>query len=66
MSDTSLEIINEYKDQVRILKQQISELEDAGKSKDAANKRCLQKLENANSDLEKALKEIEKLENEKK
>jgi|TARA_R100000231_G_scaffold4624_1_gene7698 ribosomal protein S15P/S13E len=66
MSDNSLEIINEYKDQVRILKQQISELEDAGKSKDAANKRCLQKLENANSDLEKALKEIEKLENEKK
>ena len=34
------EIINEYKDQVRILKQQINELEDAGKSKDAANKRC--------------------------
>ena len=66
MSDNSIEIINEYKDQVRILKQQISELEDAGKSKDAANKRCLQKLENANSDLEKALKEIEKLENEKK
>tara|TARA_R100001015_G_C4490749_1_gene68394 strand:- start:266 stop:463 length:198 start_codon:yes stop_codon:yes gene_type:complete len=65
MSDNSLEIINEYKDQVRILKQQISELEDAGKSKDAANKRCLQKLENANSDLEKALKEIEKLENKK-
>ena len=29
------EIITEYKDQVRILKQQISELEDAGKSKDA-------------------------------
>ena len=65
MSDNSLEIINEYMDQVRILKQQISELEDAGKSKDAANKRCLQKLENANSDLEKALKEIEKLENKK-
>lgn len=65
MSDNSLEIINEYKDQVRILKQQISELEDAGKSKDAANKRCLQKLENANSDLEKALEEIKKLENKK-
>ena len=42
-SDPS-EILNEYKDQVRILKQQIAELEDAGKSKDAANKICLQKL----------------------
>ena len=41
------------------------EIINAGKSKDAANKRCLQKLENANSDLEKALKEIEKLENKK-
>ena len=29
----SVEIITEYKDQVRILKQQINELEDAGKSK---------------------------------
>ena len=38
-SDNSLDIINEYKDQVRILKGQIAELEDAGKSKDAANKR---------------------------
>ena len=45
MSDSSLDIINEYKDQIRILKQQIAELEDAAKSKDAANKRCLQKLE---------------------
>ena len=43
-SDNSLDIINEYKEQVRILKGQIAELEDAGKSKDAANKRCLQKL----------------------
>ena len=59
--DTS-EIINEYKDQLRILKQQINELEDAGKSKDAANKRCLQKLEFSNTDLEKALDKIKELE----
>ena len=58
----SVEIINEYKDQVRILKQQINELEDAGKSKDAANKRCLQKLEFSTTDLEKALVKIEALE----
>ena len=32
MSDTSREIINEYKDQVRILKQQVDELEDQNKS----------------------------------
>ena len=32
-NDNSLDIINEYKDQVRILKGQIAELEDAGKSK---------------------------------
>ena len=59
--DTS-EIINEYKDQLRILKQQINELEDAGKSKDAANKRCLQKLEFSTTDLEKALAKIKELE----
>jgi len=58
----SVEIINEYKDQVRILKQQINELEDAGKSKDAANKRCLQKLEFSTTDLEKALVKIKELE----
>ena len=46
----SVEIITEYKDQVRILKQQINELEDAGKAKDAANKRCLQKLEFSTTD----------------
>ena len=57
----SVEIINEYKDQVRILKQQINELEDAGKSKDAANKRCLQKLEFSTTDLEKALAKIKEL-----
>ena len=43
MSD-SIDLINEYKDQIRILKNQIAELEDAGKSKDAANKRCLKML----------------------
>ena len=58
----SVEIITEYKDQVRILKQQINELEDAGKSKDAANKRCLQKLECSTTDLEKALVKIKELE----
>ena len=56
------EIMNEYKDQLRIRKQQINELEDAGKSKDAANKRCLQKLEFSNTDLEKALAKIKELE----
>ena len=55
------ELITEYKDQVRILKQQINELEDAGKSKDAANKRCLQKLEFSTTDLENALAKIEDL-----
>ena len=58
----SVEIINEYKDQVRILKQQINELEDAGKSKDAANKRCLQKLEFSTTELDKALIKIKELE----
>jgi len=62
MSDSSLDIINEYKDQIRILKQQIAELEDAGKSKDAANKRCLQKLEYANTDLEKSINKVKELE----
>jgi hypothetical protein len=64
-SDPS-EILNEYKDQVRILKQQIAELEDAGKSKDAANKRCLQKLEFCNKDLDDALSKIKELEEKKK
>ena len=58
----SVEIITEYKDQVRILKQQINELEDAGKSKDAANKRCLQKLEFSTTDVDKALIKIKELE----
>jgi|TARA_R110000824_G_scaffold391080_1_gene588645 chromosome segregation ATPase len=64
-SDPS-EILNEYKDQIRILKQQIAELEDAGKSKDSANKRCLQKLEFCNKDLDDALSKIKELEEKKK
>ena len=62
MYDKSFELINEYKEQVRILKQEVAELQDAGKSKDAANKRCLQKLEHANKDLEDAQEKIKKLE----
>ena len=65
MSDNSFELINEYKEQVRILKQEVAELQDAGKSKDAANKRCLQKLEHANKDLEDAQEKIKKLEEKK-
>ena len=53
-----LDIINEYKEQVRVLKEQISELEDACKSKDAALKRSLQKLEYTAQDLDKAHDEI--------
>ena len=63
MSD-STDIINEYKDQVRILKQEVAELQDAGKSKDSANKRCLQKLEHSQQDLEIANKNITELEDE--
>ena len=62
MSENSSELINEYKDQIRILRQEVAELQDAGKSKDAANKRCLQKLEHTNEDLEKANKKIKELE----
>ena len=62
MSDNSFELINEYKEQVRILKQEVAELQDAGKSKDAANKRCIQKLEHANKDLEDAQEKIKKME----
>ena len=63
MSENSSELINEYKDQIRILRQEVAELQDAGKSKDSANKRCLQKLEHTNEDLEKANKRIKELEN---
>ena len=65
-SDNSIDILNEYKDQVRILKGQINELEDAGKSKDAANKRCLQKLKFCTKDLDDALSKIKLLEEKKK
>ncbi len=65
MSD-NLDLINEYKEQLRILKQQISELEDAGKSKDSANKRCLQKLEHSQKDLEQAVEKNNELEKELK
>ena len=37
-------------------------IEDQNKSKDSANKRCLQKLEYANDDLEKANKQVKELE----
>ena len=60
MSD-NLELLNEYKEQIRILKQEIAELQDAGKSKDSANKRCLQKLEHLSKDLEEANKTIKDL-----
>jgi len=53
------EIIQEYKEQARSLRAQISELEDAGKSKDAALKRALQKLEYTTDDLDKAKDEID-------
>ena len=52
------EIINEYKEQVRVLKEQINELTDASKSKDAALKRTLQKLQYVTEDLDKANTEI--------
>ena len=65
MSD-NIDLVNEYKDQVRILKQEVAELQDAGKSKDSANKRCLQKLEHSQQDLEQANKKIVELEDELK
>ena len=65
MSD-NLDLINEYKDQVRILKQEVAELQDAGKSKDSANKRCLQKLEHSQQDLQQANKKITELEDQVK
>ena len=52
------DIINEYKEQARVLRAQISELEDACKSKDAALKRSLQKLEYTAQDLDEAQDEI--------
>ena len=55
------ELIAEYKEQIRILKQEVAELQDAGKSKDSASKRSLQKLEHVTDDLEKAQAEIKRL-----
>ncbi len=55
------EIIIEYKEQVRILKEQVNELTDACKAKDSALKRALQKLEYTTEDLDKMIdKEKEK------
>ena len=47
------EIIAEYKEQVRVLKEQNNELSDACRAKDAALKRSLQKLEYTTDDLDK-------------
>ena len=47
------EIISEYKEQVRVLKEQNNELTDACKVKDAALKRALQKLEYTTQDFDK-------------
>ena len=52
------DLINEYKDHIRILKQEVAELQDAGKAKDSANKRTLQKLEYVTEDLEKTQQEL--------
>ena len=52
------DIISEYKESVRVLRTQISELEDANKSKDSALKRALQKLEFTTKDLDQANQEI--------
>ena len=52
------DLINEYKDQIRILKQEVAELQDAGKAKDSDNKRTLQKLEYVTEDLEKTQQEL--------
>ena len=56
------DIIQEYKEQVIILKQEVAELQDAGKSKDSASKRTLQKLEHVTQDLDDAKKKIKELE----
>ena len=47
------EIITEYKEKVRVLKEQVNELTDACKAKDSALKRALQKLEYTTDDLDK-------------
>ena len=55
------DLINEYKDQIRILKQEVAELQDAGKAKDSDNKRTLQKIEYVTEDLEKTQQELKQL-----
>ena len=45
-------------EQVRVLKEQLNELTDAGKAKDSALKRTLQKLEYVTEDLDKANEEL--------
>ena len=47
------EIIAEYKEQVRVLKEQVNDFTAACKAKDSALKRALQKLEYTTDDLEK-------------
>ena len=47
------DIIAEYKEKVRVLKEQVNELTDACKAKDSALKRALQKLEYTTNDLNK-------------
>ena len=54
------DIIAEYKEQVRVLKEQNNELSDACKAKDAALKRALQKLEYTTDDLDKIQEKKEK------
>ncbi len=61
------EIITEYKEQVRVLKEQDNELTDASKAKDSALKKALRKLEYTTDDLDKIeAKEKEKEKNETK
>ena len=57
------DIINEYKEQVRILKEQGNELTDACKAKDSALKRSLQKLEYTTDDLDKLQTETKEKDN---
>ena len=47
------EIISEYKEQVRVLKELVNEVTVACKAKDSALKRALQKLEYTTDDLDK-------------
>ena len=48
-----------------ILKQEVAELQDAGKSKDSANKEQVTKLEHLTEDLEDANKRIKRVGGEK-